>query len=304
VALRRTRAGTLDWTGVPDYCVGLEARPTFWQGLYAHAAAQGLESRRSELIVLLEDGAHWTWDDARANFGGHGKMVVEILDSDHAAEHVWAVGPCPVSGGRRSGAAWAGPLLAALPDQGPEPLQAALAARAPSDAAAVAVVQRERAYFAYHADRVDDPTYRRPGLPIGSGTVDSAGKVVLKQRVSQDGMRWTARGAQALATLRAWHRSGHWAALWASRPLTPRVPPAATLCRLITIVRRTPRSPYRLTPIPPPRYNGRDPRWERETTAYVSRSIIQSGGGTGPMKPGNPAATAAEGANSCSRRPG
>ncbi|MCL8209185.1 MAG: hypothetical protein K6V97_14095 [Actinomycetia bacterium] len=122
-------------------------------------------------------------------------------------------------------APWAGPLLTALPDQGPGPLQAALAAVKPPDAALAAVVQREQAYFAYNARRMYYPTYRRQGLPIGSGTVESACKVVLKQRASQGGLRWTAAGAQAVATLRAWHWSGRWGALWASRPLTQRVAP-------------------------------------------------------------------------------
>jgi len=224
-ALGRTRTGTWERHGDPDYCVGLEARPAFWQRLYAHAAAHGVESRACQLIVLVGDGAHWIWDEARAYFGGPGKQVIEILDYYHAAEHVWAVAHAVFPEDAEAAAAWAHPLLATLPEQGPGPLQAALAACTPADATAAAVVHRERADFAYHADRMDYPAYQRQGLPIGSGTVESACKVVLKQRVSQGGMRWTARGAQAVATLRAWHRSGRWTAFWASRPLAQRVPP-------------------------------------------------------------------------------
>ncbi|MCL8208835.1 MAG: hypothetical protein K6V97_12300 [Actinomycetia bacterium] len=209
-ALRRIRAGTWDRTGTPDYCVGLEARPAFWQRRSAQTAAQDVESRRCDLVVLLGDGAPWIGDDARGYFGGPGKQVVESLDDDHAAEHVWAVAHALYPDDAAAAAAWAGPHLAALPDQGPS-LQAALAALTPSDAAA-AVVQWEGADCAYHAGRRDYPACRRPGLPVGSGTVERAGKVVLKQRVSQGGMRWTAAGAQAFATLRAWHRTGRWAA--------------------------------------------------------------------------------------------
>ncbi|MCY0877746.1 MAG: hypothetical protein OWU84_02195 [Firmicutes bacterium] len=94
----------------------------------------------------------------------------------------------------------------------------------PSDPTAAAVVARERGYFASHADRMDDPRYRRLGLPIGLGTVESACKVVWKQRLSQGGMRWRRAGAQAVATLRAWSRSGRWTELWASDPLRQQVP--------------------------------------------------------------------------------
>ncbi|MCY0877811.1 MAG: hypothetical protein OWU84_02540 [Firmicutes bacterium] len=110
--------------------------------------------------------------------------------------------------------------MAVLPDQGPAPLQAALTALAPSDSAAAAVVARERRDFAYHATRMDYPRYRRLGLPLGSGTVESAGKVVWKPRLSQGGMRWRRTGAQAVA----WSRSGRWTELWASDPLRQQVP--------------------------------------------------------------------------------
>ncbi|MCY0879802.1 MAG: hypothetical protein OWU84_12800 [Firmicutes bacterium] len=96
-------------------------------------------------------------------------------------------------------AAWAEPLVAA-------PRQAALAALVPSDpAAAVAWKRRD---FAYRAARMDYPRHRRLGLPLGSGTVQSACKVLWKPRLSQGRVRWRRAGAQAVATLRAWSRSG------------------------------------------------------------------------------------------------
>jgi len=224
-ALRPTASGTWEPTGAPDYCVEVGGRTAFWPRLDAHAAATGVESRACRLIALIGDGAHGIWEEAGAYFGGRGKQVVEILDFYHAAEPVWAVAHALDPTDEAAAAAWAEPRVAALRDQGPAPVQAALAALRPRDPTAAAVVERERGYFAYHAGRMDYPRYRRPGLPIGSGTVESACKVVLKHRLSQGGMRWTRRGAQAVATLRAWHRSGRWTALWASRPLTQRVPP-------------------------------------------------------------------------------
>ncbi|MCY0898976.1 MAG: hypothetical protein OWU33_08580, partial [Firmicutes bacterium] len=211
--------------GPPDYCVEVSGRSAFWARLYTHAAAAGVESRHCQRVVVMGDGAHWIWEEAPTYFGGAGKEVIEIVDFYHAAEHVWTVAHALYPADEAGAAAWAKPLVTALREQGPAPVQAALAAVHPDNPGGAAVVERERGYFAYHAARMDYPRYQREGLPLGAGRVDSACTVVLKQRLSQGGMRWTRAGAQAVATLRAWHRSGRWAALWASRPLIQRVPP-------------------------------------------------------------------------------
>ncbi|MCY0879292.1 MAG: hypothetical protein OWU84_10165 [Firmicutes bacterium] len=224
-AWQPTAAGTWVPAGPPDDCVEVGGRAAFWPRLSTHAVAAGVESRACRLIALIGDGAHGIWEEAGAYFCGSGKQVVEILDFSQAAEHVWTVAHALFPADEAAAAAWAAPLVAALRDQGPAPVQAALAALAPPDPAAAAVVARERGYFAYHADRMDYPRYRRLGLPIGSGTVESACKVVWKQRLSQGGMRWRRAGVQAVATLRAWHRSGRWTELWASHPLRQQVPP-------------------------------------------------------------------------------
>ena len=51
---------------------------------------------------------------------------------------------------------------------------------------------------------------------IGSGTVESACKTVVGQRLKLAGMRWGEDGADALCHLRALYRSekGQWEAFW------------------------------------------------------------------------------------------
>jgi hypothetical protein len=94
----------------------------------------------------------------------------------------------------------------------------------PLTAAAQKVVTGEQAYFTFHHDRLDYPRYRLAGFPIGSGIIESACKTVLKQRASGSGMRWIEAGAQAIATLRALHRSGQWQAFWQRDPWAQLVP--------------------------------------------------------------------------------
>ncbi len=50
--------------------------------------------------------------------------------------------------------------------------------------------------------------------PMGSGTVESAGKQVIAARLKQAGMRWTKAGAQAALNLRTHLLSGRGDAIW------------------------------------------------------------------------------------------
>ena len=62
------------------------------------------------------------------------------------------------------------------------------------------------------------------GYPIGSGTVESAGKRVIRARLKQAGMRWSKAGAQAALNLLTYLLSGRGDAIW---PLThPQPSPA------------------------------------------------------------------------------
>ena len=213
--LGRTGPTTVAPHGAPDYCVGLESRAAFWPRLYAHAVAAGVTHRTCQVITLIGDGAHWIWDDGATYFGEAERELVEILDFYHAAEHLTVVAHAVWGEGTPTAQAWLATQRAALQAAGPAPLFAALAALPPLPAAAQAVVTRETGYFTYHRARMQYPAYRARGLPIGSGRVEGACQGILKQRLSQAGMRWRRPGAQAVATLRALHRSRRWDTLWA-----------------------------------------------------------------------------------------
>jgi hypothetical protein len=64
------------------------------------------------------------------------------------------------------------------------------------------------------------PTFSAREFPIGSGAIESTAKNLIQQRQAQAGMRWSTRGAQAVASLRALHRSGRWPTFWQSQPQT------------------------------------------------------------------------------------
>jgi len=72
-------------------------------------------------------------------------------------------------------------------------------------------------YFRNQAHRMDYPEYLRRGWQIGSGSVESACKTVVNQRLCMGGMRWGEDGSDAVAHLRALYRSDpdQWEAFWA-----------------------------------------------------------------------------------------
>ena len=77
----------------------------------------------------------------------------------------------------------------------------------------------ELGYFTTNAPRMDYPTFRARGLPIGSGAVESAAKHVVQVRMKRSGMRWSDAGGQALLALCAYRASNRPLLLPVSVPL-------------------------------------------------------------------------------------
>src|SRR5215510_4647828 len=77
------------------------------------------------------------------------------------------------------------------------------------------LVSRALTYFRTNRARMRYAELRHQGFPIGSGVVEAACKTVVTQRFKQSGMRWSARGAQAVLTPRAWDQSERFDEAWA-----------------------------------------------------------------------------------------
>ncbi len=210
--------------GPVEYCIGFERQADFLSRLYTHALQTGLEDPSCCQLVLIGDGAHWIWELSAKYLRVAGKTWVEILDFYHASQHIWAVAHAVWPDDAAIRTDWAEKLLHRLRHEGGAVLDAVWKALPPLSAAAQDTVTGEQAYFAFHQDRLDYPRYLLAGFPIGSGIIESACKTVLKQRESGSGMRWVEAGAQAVATLRALQRSGHWQAFWRKAPWAQLVP--------------------------------------------------------------------------------
>jgi hypothetical protein len=207
------------WDGdrlvAPSYVAAREPTTTFGPRLATEAARRGaLEverwegsvTRRSLAILrpalILADGATWIWNLADE----YVDQRIEVSDFYHAAEHLAAVAAacCPDPS---AATAWLDARKGELLTLGPLPVLAAFDHLTPPTPQAAEVRRVERAYFASRVDRMDYPSLRLDGLPIGSGAIESAADHVVQRRMKRAGMRWSEAGGDAMLALRARLRS-------------------------------------------------------------------------------------------------
>lgn len=201
------------------YVAGVrEAPEAIFARLYAKAAELGLGGRGVRQVVVIGDGAPWIWQGAREYLGSPGVRVVEIIDIVHARQHLWAVANAVFGIDTAEAKRWATRQSERLAEAGVAPVMRALRRLNPKTVEGREAVRLGIGYFVERQDRMRYPEYVRAHLPIGSGGVESACKVLVQARQKQAGMRWRRLGSQAIATLRARQRSGEWEALWASEP--------------------------------------------------------------------------------------
>lgn len=156
-------------------------------------------------VVVLGDGAKWIWDEVAPTFGTE---RIEIVDRYHASQHLWTLAKALNGDGTAAATAWAEHAQHVLWCHGSFSLFRLLKETAASTPAAAEVLRRERGYFATNAPRMEYPTFRTQGLPIGSGAIESGAKHLVQQRLKRAGMRWSELGARAILDLRTHLLSG------------------------------------------------------------------------------------------------
>jgi hypothetical protein len=196
----------------PSYIAAREEAERFGPRLLAEAARRGalevhgwagpLGGRSLALlrpVHVVGDGAPWIWNLAGDYFGRR----TEVVDFYHASAHLWEAARALHGMDTPETAAWAHARRHELYKHGGAPVQTALAAAPAPTTVATETLRRERGYFATNAARMDYPTIRRQGLPIGSGAVESSARHVIQQRMKRAGQRWSDHGGRAMLSLRA-----------------------------------------------------------------------------------------------------
>lgn len=194
--------GELD-RAVASYVASFETTATFGPWLALEAHRRGLDGAAE--VVVLGDGAEWIWNLTAEHF----PQATRIVDWYHASERIWELGRALYGETSRRGTVWVERQLALLADGQVRRLVTNWQRRQCTGAAAV-VRDEQVTYFTNQADRMAYDQYRRRGLDIGSGMVESACKYVIGTREKGPGMRWSVAGAQAIANVRVLMLNNQW----------------------------------------------------------------------------------------------
>lgn len=215
-----------------SYLSRLSTAEVFSREVIREVHRRGTE--HAEVIAAVADGALW----CQQVFDEHVPRSVRILDFPHAVEHLSSVAQAVFGSGTEATSAWLGTHRHTLRTGDPDVVLAAIAAvpvaSASNPAEAAQVRDRELAYFTTRRAQIDYAQFAARGLPIGSGAVESANKVVVEARLKGAGMHWSAGHVDGMLALRCAICSHRWATAWrlvnqpprAPSPPRPVIPPA------------------------------------------------------------------------------
>jgi hypothetical protein len=179
--------------------------PLFW------ATACQAKANLAAEIVFVCDGARWIWNLVEQHF----PQAVQIVDWFHAEERLEQVAEEAFA--KEKAQEWLDEALTELWRGNTEFVIKAcekLAGR-------LAPASKALTYFRNNAHRMKYDKFREQGFMIGSGTIESACKQIVSQRLKRSGAQWNTQGAVLTAKARAAWLSGDWQQLCFMRNQLP-----------------------------------------------------------------------------------
>ena len=163
-------------------------------------------------LTFLGEGAIWIWNLVDKYY----PQAHQIVDWYHAEEHLETVAMSAFAD-LPERTRWLVVVTQALWDGQVEDVIAACKALAQSCLVAEQAVN----YFTNNCERMRYDHFRAAGYMIGSGTIESACKQIVTQRLKLPGAQWIVTGAVQTAKARAVWLSGQWQALCNLRETLP-----------------------------------------------------------------------------------
>lgn len=179
--------------------------PLFW------ATASQVKADLAAEVVFVCDGARWIWNLVERYF----PKAIQIVDWFHAEERLEQVAEEAFA--KEKAKEWLDETLTEL-WRG----NTAFVIKACEKLAnRLALASNAVTYFRNNADRMQYDKFREQDYMIGSGTVESACKQIVSQRLRRSGAQWNIEGAVLTAKARAAWLSGDWHQLCALRDRLP-----------------------------------------------------------------------------------
>ena len=197
-----------------SYRAGLWEAATCANHLWVEAERRGLA--KAKLLVSVNDGAAWIWAMIFMCFA----RCVQILDWWHAVQYLWVIAAPALGQGTPAAAEWVKQQKRLLAQSNLRQVLRNVRLLYPRGQPLPEAVAKAVCYLFRQRWRMRYREFRLAGCPIGSGTVESACKVVVQQRMKQAGMRWSRKGAAAMLALRCALLSERWQPIQAAATLT------------------------------------------------------------------------------------
>jgi hypothetical protein len=197
-----------------SYFSRLADAETFTREAWVELHPAGVATAKTVCGVM--DGADWeqTFLDV------HRPDAVRILDFPHAVEYLTKAAQATWCLGAAAADTWVHQQAHILKhdERGAAKVLIALA-HLPIEQAADAPAARQARdialnYLTKRLDQIQYASFQTHGFPIGSGSVESANKLVVEARLKGSGMHWAREHVNALVALRTIACSDRWAEAW------------------------------------------------------------------------------------------
>ncbi len=201
-----------------SYRAGLWEAARFANQQWAEGCRRGLE--KAKRVVCVNDGAPWIWLIVAMCYA---PRCIEILDWWHAVQKLWKLAFAVLGQENKQSQDWAEEQKSLLWAGNLRQIFRGLRLLCPRGEPLPDKVRLGIGYLFRHRWRMRYQEFRTAGCPIGSGSVESACKVVMQERMKQAGMRWSRTGAQAMLALRSVLLSQRWHEVWPSLEPPPKL---------------------------------------------------------------------------------
>jgi hypothetical protein len=178
-------------------------------GRLALLETQRRGTERAGRVAAVTDGAEWVQgfiDQQRPD-------AVRILDFPHAAQRLAPIAQAIWGAAADTASAWVSERTKQLKEEGPAALLAEIEALLPAHPEAEGLAEH-LGYLQRREGQMQYPAYRAQGLPIGSGPVESANKLVVEARLKGAGMHWERAHVDPMLALRNAVCNDRWAEAW------------------------------------------------------------------------------------------
>jgi hypothetical protein len=155
-------------------------------------------------IVFISDGARWIWNYISERYPNS----TQILDLYHCKEHIYGFANEFFT--EKQHAKQFAESICELLTTGTVDGALNKIRHLPADGNKKQSKEKLLTYLENNKTRIDYRKYIEQGLLVGSGAIESAHREIIQKRMKLSGQRWTIKGAQQIANLRVFKKSGRW----------------------------------------------------------------------------------------------